>query len=43
MELSARRCIAHLRTLDDVKNADSRVRTLASFAADDGRPGAQKL
>jgi alkaline phosphatase D len=43
MELSARRCIAHLRTLDDVKNADTRVRTLLSFAADDGRPGAQKL
>jgi alkaline phosphatase D len=43
MELSARRCVAHLRTLDDVKNADTRIRTLVSFAAEDGRPGAQRF
>lgn len=42
MELSARRCTAHLRTLDDVRDPDSRVRSLIAFAVEDGRPGAQK-
>jgi hypothetical protein len=43
MDLSARRCVAHLRTLDDVKNPASRIRTLLSFAAEDGRPGAERM
>jgi alkaline phosphatase D len=42
IELSARRCVAHLRTLDDVRDPQSRIRTLTSFAVEDGRPGAQK-
>lgn len=43
MELSARRCVAHLRTLDDVRNPDTRIRTLVSFATDDERPGAHRI
>ncbi|OGA39673.1 MAG: alkaline phosphatase [Betaproteobacteria bacterium RIFCSPLOWO2_12_FULL_62_13] len=43
MELSARRCVAHLRTLDDVKDPQSRIRTLIAFAAEEGRPGAQRF
>ncbi len=43
MELSTRRCIAQLRTLDDVKDPESRIRTLVAFAAEDGRPGAQRV
>ena len=43
MELSARRCVVHLRTLDDVRNPETRIRTLVSFAAEDGRPGAQRM
>lgn len=41
IELSARRCVAHLRTLDDVKDPQSRIRTLVSWSVEDGRPGAQ--
>ncbi|MBI4207301.1 MAG: alkaline phosphatase D family protein [Betaproteobacteria bacterium] len=43
MEFSTRRCVAHLRTLDDVRNPDTQIRTLVAFAADDGRPGAHRL
>jgi alkaline phosphatase D len=42
LELSARQALAHLRTLDDVKDADSRIRTLVRYAVEDGRPGAQR-
>lgn len=40
IELSSRRCAAHLRTLDDVKDPQSRIRTLVTFAVEAGRPGA---
>jgi alkaline phosphatase D len=43
MELSGRRCVARLHTLDEVKDPDSRIRNLVSFAVDNGRPGAQRL
>jgi alkaline phosphatase D len=42
LELSGRRCVAHLRTLDDVKDAESRIRTLVAFATEDGHPGAYR-
>lgn len=43
MELSGRGCVAHMRTLDDPRNPESRIRTLVSFAVEDGKPGAQRL
>ena len=42
LELSARQALAHFRTLDDVKEADSRIRTLVRYAVESGRPGAQR-
>ena len=42
IELSNRRCSAHLRTLDDVRDPQSRIRSLAAFAVEDGRPGAER-
>ena len=42
MELSSRRALAHMRTLDDVRDPDSRIRTLVTYAVEDGRPGAQR-
>jgi alkaline phosphatase D len=42
MELSARRCTVHLRTLDDVRDPGSGIRSLVAFAVEDGRPGAWK-
>lgn len=42
MELSARRCIAHLRTLDDVRNPQSGIKSLVRYAVEDGKPGAQR-
>jgi alkaline phosphatase D len=43
IELSARRCLAQLRTLDDVKDPQSAIKTLVQFAVEDGRPGAQRI
>lgn len=43
VELSMRRCVAHMRTLDDAHDPHSRIRTLASFAVDDGHPGVQHI
>ena len=43
MELSAPRCVVRLRTLDDVKDPRSRIRTFAAFATEDGRPGAHRV
>lgn len=40
VELSARRCLVHLRTLDEVKDPQSGIRTLRSYAVEDGKPGA---
>jgi len=42
-ELSGLRCVAHLRTLDDVKDPESRIRTLVSFTTENGRPGASRV
>ena len=42
LELSRRGALAHLRTLDDVKDPRSRIRTLVRYAVEDGRPGAQR-
>jgi alkaline phosphatase D len=42
LELSSRRALAHLHTLDDVTDRDSRIRTLVRYAVEDGRPGAQR-
>lgn len=41
-ELSVRRCQVYLRTLDDVKDPQSGIRTLRSYAVEDGKPGAQR-
>jgi alkaline phosphatase D len=41
MDLDAKRCVARMRTVNE-KNADSGVRTLASWAVEDRRPGAQR-
>jgi len=43
LEVSGRRCLAHFRTLDDVRDPESRIRTLVSFATEDGRAGAQRV
>jgi len=40
-ELSPRRCTMRLRTLDDVRDPRSAIRTLRAFAVEDGKPGAQ--
>jgi len=40
-ELSARRCMVRLRTLDDVTDPQSGIRTLRSYVVEDGKPGAQ--
>lgn len=42
MDLSAQRCVAHLRTLDDVRNPQSGIKSLIHFAVEDGKPGAQR-
>jgi alkaline phosphatase D len=41
MELDGKRCAGRMRTVNE-KNADSGVRTLASWTVEDGRPGAQR-
>jgi alkaline phosphatase D len=41
VELSGERCVVRLRTLDDVKDPQSAIRTLRTFAVENGRPGAQ--
>ena len=41
-ELSTRRCLVHLRTLDEVRDPQSGIRTLRSFAVENGKPGAQR-
>lgn len=42
MELSAQRCVTHLRTLDDVRNPQSGIKSLVRFAVENGKPGAQR-
>lgn len=41
LELTAKRCVARLRTVNE-KDPDSPVRTLAAWTVEDGRPGAQR-
>ncbi|HXV10888.1 MAG TPA: alkaline phosphatase D family protein [Burkholderiales bacterium] len=41
VELSGKRCVVRLRTLDDEKDPQSGIRTLRAFAVEDGRAGAQ--
>ncbi len=41
MELSAKRCVARLRTVNE-KDPGSPVHTLAAWTVEDGRPGAQR-
>ncbi len=41
LELTEKRCLARLRTIDSEKAADSPISTLAAFVVEDGRPGAQ--
>jgi len=42
VELSARRATARLRTLDEVRDPQSGIRTSITYAVEDGRPGAQR-
>jgi alkaline phosphatase D len=42
MELSPERCLTRLRTVDSVSHPQSRIRDLAAFTVEDGRPGAQR-
>ncbi len=41
VELTPQHCLARLRTIDSVTDPQSRIRDLATFAVEDGRPGAQ--
>ena len=41
-ELSAQRCMVELRTLDDVTDPRSGIRTSRSYAVENGKPGAQR-
>ena len=43
MEIRRNACIATLRALDSEKRADSGIYTLATFAVENGRPGAQRI
>jgi alkaline phosphatase D len=42
LELSPKRCVTRLRTVGDVTDPATSVRTLASFTVEDGRPGVQR-
>jgi alkaline phosphatase D len=42
LDITPSRCIARLRTVATVSERDSDIRTLASFAIEDGRAGAQR-
>lgn len=41
MEVGERRCLARLRAIESEKDADTPASTLASFAVENGRPGAE--
>jgi alkaline phosphatase D len=43
VDVTAERCTARLRLLDDVRDPDTAVSTAATFAIDAGRPGVQRL
>jgi alkaline phosphatase D len=42
LELAPTRCVARFRTVGDVTDPQTPVRTLASWTVEDGRPGAQR-
>jgi alkaline phosphatase D len=42
LELAPQRCIARFRTVADITDRETPVRTLASFTVEDGRPGVQR-
>ncbi len=42
IELTPQRCLARLRAINNVTDPQSRIRDLATFAVEDGRPGAQQ-
>jgi alkaline phosphatase D len=42
LELAPKRCVARFRTIGDVTDPHTPVRTLASWTVEDGRPGAQR-
>jgi alkaline phosphatase D len=42
LELAPTRCIARFRTVGDVTDPDTPIRTLASWTVEDGRPGPQR-
>jgi len=42
-ELTPQRCVAHMRAVARVDRPEARMRDLAAFAVDNGRPGAQAL
>jgi alkaline phosphatase D len=43
LDLTPERCVARLRVLGDVTRPDSGISTLARFAIEAGRPGAERL
>ena len=42
LELTQKRCVARFRTVADVTDPDTSVRTLAAFNVEDGRPGVER-
>lgn len=43
IELTPQRCLARLRTIDNATDPHARIRDLAAFTVEDGRPGAQQI
>jgi hypothetical protein len=42
MDLSPERCLTRLRMVDSVTHPQSRIRDLAAFTVENGRPGAKR-
>ena len=42
LDITASRCVARLRTVTSVRERESGVQTLATYAIEDGKPGAQR-
>jgi alkaline phosphatase D len=42
VDLTGRRCLSRIRTIASATEPDSPIRTLATYAVENGRPGAQK-
>jgi len=43
IELTPQRCLARLRVIDSASDPHARIRDLAAYAVEDGRPGAQQI